>query len=252
VKRSNLGFSPPTELAYPDWLAGEWQASLQFAGYELPAKDAITREALFNEPDVPGFKKASIAFLPDVGKEGVKFRLQWLKDSSGVVREDRVNNFRSAVRGGLGYDAIERVDYKEDPNNRFGLGSNTGNPNRVKLVFAPGLTTNAERIELFINEHEAEQPSPDLFYSSETLRQVTFSAGQSRQVAGEYAHFISYRRVSPNQVDAIIVTACYADPLQLERFFVKVGSRPIIVFSHGMRLRRLEEGSTGGSESSVP
>ena len=49
----------------------------------------------------------------------------------------------------------ERVDYKDDPNNRFGLGSNAGNPNRLKLVFAPGLTTNADRIEIFCNARES-------------------------------------------------------------------------------------------------
>jgi len=241
LKPSNPGLTPPSELAFPEWMDGEWKVQQSFAGYELPAKDLIPRDQLFGESDVPGFKKLSIAFLPDVGKEGVTFNMRWAKDASGVVREDRVFNFRQAVRGGLGYDAIDRIDYKEDPNNKFGLGSNTGNPNRLKLVFAPGLTVNAERIELFINEHEAEQPEgrPDLFYTSETLRQVTFSAGQSRQINGEYAHYISYRRISADQVDAIIVTACYTDPLQLERFFVRVGpQRPIIVFSHSMRLQR--------------
>uniref|UniRef100_A0A7S4JV60 Uncharacterized protein n=1 Tax=Prymnesium polylepis TaxID=72548 RepID=A0A7S4JV60_9EUKA len=148
---------------------------------------------------------------------------------------------RSAVRGGLGYDAIERIDYKDDPNNKFGLGSNQGNPNRLKLVFAAGLTTNADRIELFVNSRETEQPSgrDDLFYTSETVRQVTFSGTSSRQVNGEYCHFISYRRVAPDRVDAVVVTAVYADPLQLERFFVQVGGRsPIIIFSHGLRMTR--------------
>ena len=51
----------PGEAQYPSWLEGEWSASLQFAGYELPAKDLISRDALFAEADVPGFKKCSIA-----------------------------------------------------------------------------------------------------------------------------------------------------------------------------------------------
>jgi hypothetical protein len=131
------------------------------------------------------------------------------------------------------------VDYKEDPNNRFGLGSNTGNPNRIKLVFAPGLTTNAERIELFVNVREVERPSDELFYTVEALRQVTFSNGQRRQVNGEYAHYISYRRRTASEVFATIITAVYADPLQLEKLFVKVGpSRPLIVFSHTVRMVR--------------
>ena len=112
-------------------------------------------------------------------------------------------------------------------------------PNRIKLVFAPGFTPNAERIELFLNARETETPSPELFYLSESVRQVTFSAGQTRQVSGEYSHFWSFRRVSDARVDAVVLTAVYADPLQLERFFVKVGpSRPLIVFSHGISLSR--------------
>jgi len=233
------GGAAPAEAVYPPWMQGEWMAKQSFAGYELPSKDKIARDALFAEADVPGFKKCSIALLPDVGKEGVSFPMRWAADSSGLVREDRVFNYRSATRGGLGYDAIERVDYKEDPNNSFGLGSNTGNPNRLKLVFAPGLTINAERIELFLNSRETEQPSPELFYLSESIRQVTFSAGQRRQVVGEYCHFWSFRRLSETRVDAVVVTAVYADPLQLERLFVKVGgSRPLVVFSHGISLSR--------------
>jgi hypothetical protein len=72
-----------------------------------------------------------------------------------------------------------------------------------------------------------------------TSRQVTFSAGQTRQVSGEYCHFWSFRRAADDRVEAVIVTAVYADPLQLERFFVKVGpNRPLILFSHGLSLAR--------------
>ena len=242
LKPQNQGPFVPAETAYPTWFEGEWRAATTFAGYELPAKDIISREALFAEADVPGFKKCSIALFPDVGKEGVRFSMRWFKDSKGVVREDRASNFRSVTRGGLGYDAIERVDYMEDPNNPYGLGSNTGNPNRIKLVFARGLTTNAERIELFLNARESEVPDgrPDLFYTEEAIRQVTFSAGQTRQISGEYAHFISYRKVDNDHISAVVVTACYADPLQCERFFVKLGgNRPLITFAHGMQLTRV-------------
>ena len=184
TKPSGLG--APAEASFPSWLEGEWRGSLSFAGYELPAKDQIARDDLFREVNVPGFAKCSIAFLPDVGKEGVSLTnppMRWVRDeASGLVREDRVANLRSATRGGLGYDALDRIDYKTDPNNSFGLGSNTGNPNRIKLVFAPGLTKNAERIELFFNSRETEAPSDDLFYVAESIRQVTFSNGQTRQV----------------------------------------------------------------------
>ena len=38
--------------------------------------------------------------------------LQWAKDENGKVRERRAANLNSAIRGGLGYDAIERIEWK--------------------------------------------------------------------------------------------------------------------------------------------
>lgn len=221
------------------WLEGSWRTSLAFEGYELPAKDIISRDELFAEPNVPGFQKCSIALLPDVGKEGVDFEMRFARDSAGIVREERAANLRAAIRGGLGYDAVERVEYKADPMipNPFGI-----NPNRLSLVFARGLTLNAERIELFANSRETEQPSPDLFVSSEYLRQVTFSASKTkvpRQVSGEYCHFFTWRRISDAEVRVNLLTAVYSEPLQLERFFVRSATRPILIYSHRLRLVRM-------------
>ena len=75
----------PPEAAYPAWLAGEWQAQLGFAGYELPAKDLILRKDLFAETNVPGFTKCSVAMFPDIGKERVSFPMRWVA-TEGTVR----------------------------------------------------------------------------------------------------------------------------------------------------------------------
>ncbi|KAL1520735.1 hypothetical protein AB1Y20_022303 [Prymnesium parvum] len=237
LSKTAFNFAPP-EAIFPSWLAGEWHASLSFDGYELPVKDLVSREALFAEPTVPGFQKCSIAFLPDVGREGVAFPMRWAEDAAGAVREDRAANLRAAIRGGLGYDAVERVEYKEDPMipNPFGV-----NPNRLAIVFASGLTLNAERIELFVNSRETQEVSSDLFLMSESVRQVTFSASRTsvaRQVSGEYAHYFTFKRLADGSVTGNILTAAYADPLQQERFFIKVGPRPLIIFSHRLRLQR--------------
>merc|ERR1712124_88899 len=115
-------------------------------------------------------------------------------------------------------------------------------PSRLNLAFASGLTKNVDRIELFVTQRAFEQPSSEVFVMSEALRQLTFSPNKgsaARQMSGEYCHFFTYQRLSDNEVAANILTAVYADALQLERFFVKVGSnRPIIVFSHSLRLTR--------------
>jgi len=237
VKPRNGGLAAPAETRYPEWLEGEWSVEQTFAGYEMPLKDAIPRDQLMAEGNVPGFKKLSLALFPDVGKEGIRYTMRWARDAEGAVREDRAANLNSAIRGGLGYDAIDYIDYKTDRGNPGLLGSNAGNPNRLKLVFAPGLTKNADRIELFVNARETEAPREDLFYTAEALKQVTFSP--RRSINGEYAHFMSYRRVSADQVDVVVITAAYSDPLELERFFQKVGgSAPLILFSHTLRLRK--------------
>ena len=75
------------------------------------------RAELFAEPNVPGFARTSIAFFPDVGRENVKFRLRWTRDDGGAVREDRAANYAAAMRGGLGYDALDlaRALRAQDP-----------------------------------------------------------------------------------------------------------------------------------------
>lgn len=224
----------PAEAAYPEWFLGTWRATMSFDGYELPAKDLLTREEIFGEPTVPGLLKCSVAFIPDVGKEGVTFEMRWFRDGRGVVREDRSANLRSAIAGGLGYQAVERVEYMTDS----GFGAN---PNRLSLVFIPGRTLNAERIELFANAREWESPVPDLFLESEYVRQVTFSSSRTsvpRQVSGEYAHFFTFRRVADEKIEGNVLTSAYTEPLQQERLFMKAATRPIIVFSHRLTLER--------------
>ena len=46
------------------------------------------------------------------------------------------------------------------------------------------------------------------------------------------------RRHGAVSVQANLLTAVYADPLQLERFFVKVPSLPLIIFAHRLKLER--------------
>ena len=61
-----------------------------------------------------------------------------------------------------------------------------------------------------------------------------------RQVSGEYCHFFTYRKLAePGRVDANLLTAVYTEPVQLERLFIKVPTKPILIFSHALRLQRV-------------
>ena len=46
----------PRAQAYPDWLEGEWRATIDFAGYEFPSA-VVAREAVAREATTPGFQK---------------------------------------------------------------------------------------------------------------------------------------------------------------------------------------------------
>lgn len=92
--------------------------------------------------------------------------------------------------------------------NPFGV-----NPNRMAIIFASGLTLNAERIELFVNSRETQEVSSNLFLMSESVRQVTFSASRTsvaRQVSGEYAHYFTFKRLADGSVTGNILTAACA------------------------------------------
>ena len=60
LAKPQSGLTRPVEAAFPDWLEGDWLASMAFDGYELPSKDVISREELFSEANVPGFQKCSL------------------------------------------------------------------------------------------------------------------------------------------------------------------------------------------------
>ena len=69
----------PRAQAYPDWLEGEWRATIDFAGYEFPSA-VVTREAVAREATTPGFQKLSLAYAPDVGREGkTEYRMRFAR-----------------------------------------------------------------------------------------------------------------------------------------------------------------------------
>ena len=73
--------------------------------------------------------------------------------------------------------------------------------------------------------------------ASQHAPQLT-EVGASQQVSGEYCHFYTFRRRDGERVDMNILTAVYTEPVQLERFFIKVPTKPIMLYSHNLRLER--------------
>lgn len=234
---------PPAEQRFPPWLEGTWAVESAFGGFEFPSKE-ISRERLMQEVTIPGFQKLSVVSIPDMGKARDAFDLRFTRRGSVVV-EDLAANIKAQVEAGLAEgaaprDKVARVEYRP-----------ALDPNRMSVVFLPGRTRNAERIELFWNARDGCSPRAGMFVCSEHLRQVTFGGssteGVVRQVSGEYGHFRTFSQDGRDQVRLNVLTAAYLEPMQQEALFWTSVDRPVVVYAHDAVLRRRVAGDPAGA-----
>lgn len=230
LTNSIFNIPPPVQI-YPPFLRGSWNVTSEFRGYLFPSK-RISRERLIKNFDIPGFQKCSIAAACDIGKNLVNYIIR-IDETTGW--EDRVSTLSGQVDAFLGYEAVEQVIYDARTN-----------PNRISIDFSDYRTRNAERIELFCNARESEYiPEENLFVCSEYIKQVTFGGsskyGVARQVAGNYAHFWTWRR-PPETMDACslngnLLTAAYLDPQ--DPLFFEEPLLPVAIYSHSLTANRM-------------
>ena len=224
---------PPSAQVYPQFMKGEWDVSLKFAGYLFPSK-TISKDEIVKNVNIPGFQKCSIAGIADVGRESTTYRM---KIDSKTGLDDRVQTLSGSIDAHLGYKAVQNIQY--DP---------SSNPNRLSIEFVKNRTRNAERIELFCNARESElvkNPANDalnIFVNSEYARQVTFSLSQefgiAREVVGNYAHFWTWKENENSDViTGNVLTATYLDPQ--DPMFFQEPSKPVSVYSHQISAKRI-------------
>lgn len=229
--------SPPAQTRFPLWLEGTWDVAQTFDGFVFPSK-RITRERIMREPTVPGLQKLSVLEIPDMGKSPCNFQARFERAAGdGFCTEAKAFNLASAVDRSLEARLVQRVEYAPRQN-----------PNRASIIFYPGRTRNAERVELFYNAREHEALSDSAFVASEHVRQVTFSGspneGVVRQVSGSYGQYRTYRRgaaadaASPERVRLNVLTAAYLEPTEQEALYFEAVDQPVIIYSHEAVLTR--------------
>jgi hypothetical protein len=175
--------SRPAETEFPAWLEGEWAATGSFDGFVLPHKDRFDTRRLMSERSVPGFTKASLVWLADVGRSGVGYRLRFSRRrGDGAVIADSAFNLTSVLEAYL--DAPGAVESVE-----------LDGPNRVTLNTREGSVRGGARIELYRNDSETElRESDGTFFDSETFRQVNLDYSTTAGVAamGVYDYTLVY------------------------------------------------------------
>jgi hypothetical protein len=194
----------------------------------------IPRDRLTKDFDIPGFQKCSIAATCDVGKDDVQYVMQ-IDETTGL--EDRSATLTSQANAFLGYPAVKEVIYNVK-----------SNPNRLSIDFYDYRTRNAERIELFCNARESEVWNDDnedanLFVCSEYIKQVTFGwgpdVGIARQVAGNYAHFWTWKQQPSDRhkLSGNLLTAAYLDPQ--DPLYFDEPFMPVAIYSHVLSAHRI-------------
>eukprot|EP00959_Pyramimonas_sp_CCMP1952_P411101 8614776-Pyramimonas_sp.AAC.1 len=176
-------------MRYPTWMAGTWDVRSEFKGYSFPSR--VPKGNIIKNPNIPGFQKLSLIYLPDVGKSPSRYQSRFLQVDGAAV-EDRAFNLKSVVEGYLGDGLIEQVEY------------NRNEPNRCTVAFKKLATMNAERIELFSNSRETDVRTSDgAFYAAECLRQVniaSFLCGGPVALVYAVMRLLIYKRCSKSQV----------------------------------------------------
>jgi hypothetical protein len=228
--------SPPTQTRFPVWLEGTWDVAQVFDGFVFPSK-RIPRDRIMREPKVPGLQKLSVLDIPDMGKTPCNFQVRFDRAAGeSFCTDDKVFNIASAVDHSLEARLVQRVEYAPQQN-----------PNRCSVIFFPGRTRNAERIELFYNARDHEAVSDSIFVASEHLRQVTFSGspdeGVVRQVSGSYGQYRTFTRSletrdSVERVRLNVLTAAYLEPTEQEALYFEAVNQPVIIYSHEAVLTR--------------
>lgn len=248
---------PPGFLAYPSWMEGEWHVSCRFIGADFPSSAAnsnpfVPRERIAADTSLPGFRRLSIAMVPDVGKDH-DFRMRFLRPNvegigTGEVREDKVFNLKQALESELGKATVTNIDYNP-----------AKNPNRASLALLPGSSPNAQRIELFWNARSS-LPSPpletdtttgpsgsssgsssssqDVFRFVEDIRQVSLTPQLAETSSvGDYRHLWEFYHIGPESIKTYLSTVAYTTPQG--PLFQTAGLQPLVVYFHTLTMRRL-------------
>lgn len=150
---------PPGLTPYPSWLAGTWSVNYKFVGAQFT--EQFPYRTLASNVNVPGFRKYSVAYLPDIGKETTA-KLRFVNGGDGIISEDRVFNLKSIFQSFMNdvHAVVDTTSYDSETN-----------ANRCSLAYHDD--KGSGKIELFSNSRTWRSKDTDgTFQTAENIRQV--------------------------------------------------------------------------------
>lgn len=232
--KKQLFNTPPGLLQFPPWMEGEWDAAFTFVGADFPSSvppKAIPKDRITADTSLPGFRRLSIAMVPDVGKPHA-FRMRFeSKEDEGAqrVEEDRSYNLKEALESEVGKGAVTSIDYNPSKN-----------PNRLTINLLPQATANAQKIELFCNSRFALPPAAGeealtSFRYVEDIRQVSITPRLAETTTiGDYRHVWELYKQGDVTIRGFLSTVAYSTPQ--DPIFQLGAFAPLVVYFHTITL----------------
>jgi ABC-type uncharacterized transport system permease subunit len=207
------------DLTYPDWFAGNWQATSTLIEQIAPLAPKIVTPGFSNNQN---YQNKSVQFQVKFA-ENYSPKPTKLLTSSVVVGKlpviaDRAFNGYNIARSYLGDDAV--VSVKIDPDN----------PNK-QITFLKG----KNQLVSTVTGRNSETPTQNHFLSTEVTQQ--FFRNRSRLYLNEVETTTDYRLVNSNKIEANQITAIYLSP-QDPDYFTAAG-RPVALYRYRLLLKKL-------------
>jgi hypothetical protein len=224
------------QLFYPMWMEGEWEVRAEFDGAYTP----LGRR--FTDASTPGFTKASILAVADVGATPVVYRARFMRDDAeGGVVADREFNVASSVNAFLGRnDAVKQVDYKP-----------LENPTRYSVIYSTprrdsnGQAEDLRKAECFINNRvsrllsSTSETSDDgglqTFLCAEFQRQVQQAARQGS--VNDYVVGLRLEQTREGGLRGLQRVAAFLQPQDAAYF--DVGGQAVAVYDYKLQYNRI-------------
>ena len=224
---------PPTELIYPNWILGDWESNYKFDGAGFT--DKLDFKILSKDVNIAGFRKYSVAFMPDIGQD-FNTKMRFINRNNKVV-EDLQYNLISIIETQQKNVNCKVHDFVYDP---------TNNPNRLGFKYDDNKGNG--QIEIFINDRK--NTLKDNYYKSiTTLRQSSVrrredllsSNGGLKYAASQVLCYyaiettLNYNK-NDDQIDGIFRIFSYLQP-QDSLYFI-LPDRPVSFFQYKINMIR--------------
>eukprot|EP00873_Tetraselmis_striata_P001800 jgi/Tetstr1/422064/TSEL_001249.t1 len=218
------------QLFYPPWMEGTWAVTADFIGAYTP----LGRR--FTSTTTPGFTKASIIAVADVGATPVNFRERYtLSPNEGGVVADRQFNITSSMDAFLNrVGSVKRVEY-----------SPLENPTRYGVTYTTPRRDGDEdmrKAECFINNRlsmlkpAASSDGLETFLCAEFQRQVVQAARQG--YVNDYMVALRLEQTAdPTVVRGFQRVAAFLQPQDPAYF--DVGGQAVAVYDHTLLYSRV-------------